>query len=420
MNDERQFAIDVVRTLVKSGYQALWAGGCVRDQLLGVAPKDYDVATNATPDQIRDLFGRKRTLPIGAAFGVITVVGNKSQGQIEVATFRKDGGYSDGRRPDAVSFSSAEEDAQRRDFTINGLFFDPLNEQILDFVGGQEDLAKQVIRAIGDPHERLDEDKLRMLRAVRFAATYGFELDKETESAVVQHADEIRVVSVERISAELRRMLVHKNRRLAGELLRKTKLLSVILPEFTQTLLEETWNDTLATLDFLSEPSFATAFAVVVRSICDAAESSVEMVNTICRRMKLSNEEISSAEFQLQQYPLVLAGVEAPWPQLQRVLIDDRGGELITFCRALSQQLGRGADGVQFCAAKLALPAAELNPSRLLDGNDLQDAGIPSGPHYKRLIDSIRDEQLMGRLNSSEEALVFAQAHWDKLNSGGE
>src|SRR5215510_3985433 len=150
-NHQRSFALEIAQKLRAAGFEALWAGGCVRDQLLGLTPKDYDVATSATPDQIRDLFGRRRTLPIGASFGVITVLGPREAGQIEVATFRTDAAYSDGRHPDSVSFTTAEHDAERRDFTINGLFFDPVSEQVVDYVGGQQDLNSQILRAIGDP-----------------------------------------------------------------------------------------------------------------------------------------------------------------------------------------------------------------------------------------------------------------------------
>ena len=169
----RQFAIEVVQTLQSAGHQALWAGGCVRDQLLDRTPKDFDVATSANPDQVREVFGKARTLSIGASFGVITVLGPPGSGAdpIEVATFRRDGGYSDGRRPDTVEFTDAKEDALRRDFTINGMFFDPVESKVIDYVGGKEDLKAQVVRAIGDPNERIEEDKLRMLRAVRFAST---------------------------------------------------------------------------------------------------------------------------------------------------------------------------------------------------------------------------------------------------------
>src|SRR6187431_2793035 len=166
----REFAVEVVRRLREAGLQALWAGGCVRDQLMGQLPKDYDVATDAAPERVREIFGQRRTLAIGAAFGVITVLGPKGAGQIDVATFRRDAAYSDGRHPDAVTFTDAEHDAQRRDFTINGVFYDPLEDRVIDYVGGQEDLTRRVIRAIGDPLARIAEDKLRMLRAVRFAA----------------------------------------------------------------------------------------------------------------------------------------------------------------------------------------------------------------------------------------------------------
>ena len=198
----RQFAREITAKLQEAGYQALWAGGCVRDQMLGKEPKDYDVATSARPEQVRELFGHKRTLPIGASFGVITVLGPKSAGQIEVATFRRDADYSDGRRPDAVEFTDAREDALRRDFTINGMFYDPVHDRVEDYVGGVEDLKKKVIRAIGNPHERIYEDKLRMLRAVRFSSTYGFEIDPATLDAIRQHAHEIKIVSGERIGAE--------------------------------------------------------------------------------------------------------------------------------------------------------------------------------------------------------------------------
>jgi poly(A) polymerase len=176
----RDFAVDVVKKLREADFCALWAGGCVRDQLLGRRPKDYDVATDATPDQIRSVFGHRRTLAIGQVFGVITVLGTKRTGQIEVATFRRDATYSDGRHPDQVTFCDAREDALRRDFTINGLFYDPIEDRIIDYVGGQEDLKRRLVRAIGDPAARLAEDKLRMLRAVRIAADFAFDLDPET------------------------------------------------------------------------------------------------------------------------------------------------------------------------------------------------------------------------------------------------
>ena len=228
---QREFAVDVVRRLQEAGFRALWNGGCVRDFLMGRVPKDYDVATDARPDAVRSLFGHRRTLAVGASFGVIIVLGPKQAGNVEVATFRTEGPYLDGRRPEHVDFASPEEDAQRRDFTINGMFYDPISEQVHDYVGGEKDLAAGVVRAIGRPADRMAEDKLRMLRAVRFAATLDFQLDAATADAVRAMAPEIHVVSAERIAQELKKMLVDPHRRRAIELAHETNLLLEILPE---------------------------------------------------------------------------------------------------------------------------------------------------------------------------------------------
>src|SRR4051794_594855 len=181
---QRAFALEIAKKLRAAGFEALWTGGCVRDELLGLTPKDYDVATSAKPDQIRDLFGRRRTLPIGASFGVITVLGPQGAGQIEVATFRTDAQYSDGRHPDSVTFTTAEHDAQRRDFTINGLFYDPISEKFDDSAGGQDDLKARITRAIGAPRLRLSEDKLRIPRPARFAPAFNFTIDPDTLTAI--------------------------------------------------------------------------------------------------------------------------------------------------------------------------------------------------------------------------------------------
>ena len=229
---QQAFALDVVRQLRAAGYEAYWAGGCVRDRLLRRSPKDYDVATSAVPEEIQKVFGRSRkTLAVGAAFGVIAVVGPRGAGQIEVATFREDVSYSDGRRPDAVRFTTAREDALRRDFSINGMFFDPVAGEVLDYVGGQDDLRQGIVRAIGDPHQRFTEDKLRLLRAVRFAAFFGFSIEPATFEAICTMAREITAVSAERIANEMRMMLERSGRRRAVELLLETGLLEGVLPE---------------------------------------------------------------------------------------------------------------------------------------------------------------------------------------------
>src|SRR5438477_3421554 len=212
---EREFAVEVVRRLRAAGYQALWAGGCVRDELLGLVPKDYDVATDARPEDVRRLF--PRTVAVGMSFGVIEVLGPRARAstaplRVQVATFRSDVSYSDSRHPDAVVFSSAREDALRRDFTINGMFFDPLENRLIDYVGGQEDLKARVLRAIGDPATRIAEDKLRMLRAVRLAARFELAIDPGTWAAIRDMAEQITIVSAERIADELRKLLVDPQR----------------------------------------------------------------------------------------------------------------------------------------------------------------------------------------------------------------
>ena len=210
---ERDFAIDVVKRLRDAGFQALWAGGCVRDYLLGLAPKDYDVATDARPEQVQALF--RWTIAVGMSFGVVQVLGPRGPSgvlKVEVATFRSDGDYSDGRHPDNVVFASAREDALRRDFTINGMFYDPVAEQVIDYIGGQEDLQARRLRAIGDPMARFREDKLRLLRAIRFATRFDLTLDPTTAAAIGSLALQIRQVSAERIADELRKLLVYPRR----------------------------------------------------------------------------------------------------------------------------------------------------------------------------------------------------------------
>jgi poly(A) polymerase len=224
-------AVEVVRKLRDAGFQALWAGGCVRDLLLNKEPKDYDVATNALPEQVRNLFGKRHTLAVGASFGVIIVRGPQPDSDVEVATFRSEGPYLDGRRPEHVKFTTAEEDAHRRDFTINGMFYDPINESIYDYVGGKSDLNQQLIRAIGNPLKRMQEDKLRLLRAIRFASTLRFRLDEITFEAIQVMASEICVVSPERITDELRKMLIHPNRSHAIDLVQSSGLLKSIIPD---------------------------------------------------------------------------------------------------------------------------------------------------------------------------------------------
>jgi len=405
----RDFAVEVVRQLRTAGHQALWAGGCVRDQLMGTPPKDYDVATDAAPEAVRAIFGRRRTLALGAAFGVITVLGPKGAGQIEVATFRQDAAYSDGRHPDAVTFSDAEHDAQRRDFTINGLFFDPLAEQVIDYVGGRQDIEGRVIRAIGDPQARIAEDKLRMLRAVRFAARFDFALEERTLTAIWQQAHELVIVSAERVAAELRLILTHANRARGLKLLSETGLLEVVLPEATALLQSSSqWSRSESLLARLASPTFSMSLAVLLREL-QLAYPNCDLSRVVYERWKLTNIELEGVQKLLHDEPLIRNARRQPWPKLQRVLIAPRVQELLSYCEAVAREFDGSAAEIEFCREKLALPASELNPPPLITGEDLKPLGIPPGPVYRTLLDAIRDAQLEGRIAAAEEALALCR-----------
>ena len=419
----REYATEVVRVLRAAGFEALWAGGCVRDRLMGREPKDYDVATSAMPEQIRSVFGKHRTLPLGAAFGVITVLGPPGAGQVEIATFRCDATYSDGRHPDRVTYSTAERDAQRRDFTINGLFFDPLSEHVIDYVGGCQDLRQRTIRAIGDPHTRIGEDKLRMLRAVRFAATFEFELDDATLAAIEAHAGEITVVSGERIADELRRMLVHRHRRRAVELLHQSKLLPAILPEAESVRTTEEgssdpspalWDRMLRILEALDNPTFSAALAVLLREIYLAAMSNASRIEDIARRWRLSNHEASGVIACLACESPLRAATRTPWPRLQRILIAPRIDEVLTYAAAVAQVIDGDTTPIDFCRQKLALPKEELDPAPLVTGEDLKKLGVPPGPIYREILERVRDSQLMRLIETPEAALSLARRIWSE------
>ena len=408
----RRFAVDVVDRLRSAGFEAVWAGGCVRDQLLGRPPKDYDVATSATPEQIRDVFSKRKTLAVGAAFGVITVLGPRGVGQIDVATFRRDAEYSDGRHPDSVSFSNAREDAARRDFTINGLFYDPIEERVIDYVGGRDDLQARVVRAIGSAGDRIAEDKLRMLRAVRFAATYRFTIDPATAAAIQQHAAELTVVSGERIASEMRRMLGHACRADALRLLAETDLLNVVVPEVADLAIDATdptWQATLSLLAQLETDEFATGLAALVYRTPSTGSAAERRVADISNRWKLSGDERQGTWWLLQHVDTILAATTTKWPTLQRLLVVDGTEELIRLAAAITSSAALSQEDLQFCRDKLALPARELNPEPLISGDDLLAEGIPQGPAFAQLLRAVRDAQLERSVQTSADALALAR-----------
>jgi poly(A) polymerase len=403
---ERDFALDVVRKLQDAGFQALWAGGCVRDELLGLTPADYDVATNARPEQLRPLFRRRNE--IGASFGVVQVIGPRDDAgewtTVEVATFRSDVSYSDGRRPDAVVFSSPEEDAKRRDFTINGMFFDPVKKQLIDFVGGRADLEAKVLRAIGDPAARFTEDKLRILRGVRIAARFDLSVDPATLAAAKAMAREIRVVSPERIAEELRKLLAHPNRARGVQLLREFNLVEPILPELVADD-SRRWDEGARVVEQLPPAaSFPLAFAALLHALDKPT------VEDIADRLRLSGAEKTRTAWLVEHQRSLDDAPTLPLSKLKTLLVQPGIEGLLALHRARALASGSSLAGVEFCEAILrGTPPDVLNPPPLLTGEDLIAMGLKPGPEFKRILDGVREAQLEGRVKTKEEAIELAR-----------
>ncbi len=393
--DARTAALEVARRLVDAGYTAYFAGGCVRDRLMGEEPKDYDVATDARPEALKELFPRAQL--VGESFGVV-LVRNRGH-QVEVATFRTDGVYSDSRRPDAVTFSDADHDARRRDFTINGLFEEPATGRIIDLVGGRADLEARLVRAIGDPAARIREDRLRMLRAVRFAARLGFSIEPATRAAIAVAAGDLRGVSRERIGQEIRMMLVHPGRAAAAA---EIQALGLDEPVF----LEPHHDPTLPKLGGL-EPG-AGFPAVLSAWLLDRHErSGLDLpvrAGSWSEALVLSNTE-RSAFLRCVKVYLVLTRT---WRNLG-VAAQKRiaAGPGFDDARAVLRAAAPGA-AAEIESRVRELERTGLAPPPLLDGNDLIGLGMVPGPLFKRLLDAVYDAQLEGRVTSRPEALDLA------------
>lgn len=427
--DRRGFATDVVRRLREAGYRAYWAGGCVRDLILGQTPTDYDVATEATPEAVMSLF--RRTVPVGVSFGVVRVQGPRGAGEVEVATFRSDGCYVDGRRPESVTFGTPEEDASRRDFTINGMFLDPITNEIFDFVGGRADLEAGIVRAIGDPAARFTEDKLRLLRALRFAARFGFRLDPATYEALIRMASQIHVVAAERISQELRRMLVHPRRRLGMELMAETGMLEAILPEVAALrgradgVVTDLWVHTLDVLDRLPEqPGFSLALASLLHEIGKTiapldnmddpmvpahAHAGSRRAVELARRLKLSNQERDETAWLVRHQAAITHFEALSVARKKRFLSHSGIPDLIALARGDALATAGEAPWVDACEAYRAhCPDGPIDPPPLLSGDDLRKHGLNPGPRFKLWLDTVRDAQLENRVTTREEALEYA------------
>lgn len=410
---EAQFAYEVVHRLRDAGYQALFAGGCVRDMLLGLEPHDFDVATDARPEAVQRLF--RRTLAVGASFGVIEVLGPRGADdkplRVQVSTFRAEGPYSDGRHPDSVVFTTAEGDASRRDFTINGLFYDPIAAQVIDYVGGRRDLQERVLRAIGNPRERFAEDKLRMLRAVRFAARFELTIEPETFAAIREMAPQISVVSAERIAEEMRRMLTDRHRSRAMKLMWDVGLVQAVLPELVPLHDQphesgdgSLWEHLMRVLDLLRDPSFALAFGALLHHLQPKA------ADAICRRLRLSNDERHRITWLVQDHKCLRDATSLRVSMLKTILAHPGIRDLLELHRADAEAAGRSTEHVAFCERLLEQwSEAELNPPPLITGNDLIRMGLKPGPRFRILLEKVREAQLEGEVKSHAEATQLVQ-----------
>jgi poly(A) polymerase len=432
----------VVRRLRGAGFEALWAGGCVRDQLLGLEPTDYDVATSARPEDVRRLF--RPTVAVGMSFGVVEVLGPRAPDRhlkVQVATFRSDGTYHDGRHPDAVVFSSAREDALRRDFTINGMFFDPIENRLIDYVGGQADLQVRLLRAIGTPEERFAEDKLRMLRAVRFATRFELVLDPATAAAIQAMAGAIRVISAERVAEELRRLLVCPARARGIRLMDQVGLVQPILPELLEMKglpqgppaapTGDLWEHVLRVLEILGpDPSFPLAFAALFHDVGKRRtvgrtpdkytfyfheDVSCRLASEACARLKLANAERERIEWLVKKHQILCEARHMRISKLKQLLNHPGIRELLALHRADALASNRSTDHVDYCEQLLReWSQADLDPAPLITGNDLADLGLAPGPLYKRLLDAVRESQLEGTLRAKADALDLVRRLLDE------
>ena len=458
MLNAKQHAAEIVRALRERGHQAYFAGGCVRDLLLGREPADYDVATDATPRQVMQIF--PQTLAVGEQFGVVLVPpaepsgaaaalarqGDRGKGAVEVATFRADVGYSDGRHPDEVRFTKdPREDVQRRDFTINGMLLDPLvfdktTNKILDFVGGRDDLQAGIVRAIGDPERRFAEDKLRMLRAVRFAARFDYQIDPATLQAIQKLAPRINQVSCERVREELTKMLTEGQARRAFELLDTTGLLPEVLPEianmkgveqspeyhpegdvFVHTLLlleklpsgcSGSISKTLAWGALLHDVGKPPTFRIAPDRIRfdGHVEVGVKMAAEICRRLRFSNHETDQILALVDNHMRFADVQRMKQSTLKKFLRLPAFEEHLELHRIDCLSSHGQLDSYEYSREQLrSLPPEAIRPTPLITGRDLIEAGYEPGPRFKEILSAIEDAQLEGRLASHEAAMEYVR-----------
>ncbi len=432
----REKAVAIVERLKQAGFEAYFAGGSVRDMLLGRDPDDYDIATGARPEDIRKIF--PRTLEVGAQFGILLVLSDGDA--FEVATFRYDGPYLDGRRPSEVRYARLEEDIHRRDFTVNGLMYDPLDDRLIDLVGGCDDLARRRIRAIGDPRARFQEDRLRMIRAARFSASLGFEIEPDTLAAIRTEAPHITQVSWERIGEEVTRILTEGGARRGFEIMDATGLLTRILPEVAAMHGVEQSPDyhpegdvfvhTMLVLKNLAEPTETVAYGALLHDVGKPVtadrkehritfyghtEQGAEMAVAILKRLKRSRSVWERVAYIVKNH---LRPVQAPKMRvstLKRFFADPGIDELLEVVRLDALASNGDLQYYDFCRRKMAeLKHEEIHPPPLVTGKDLIALGLEPGPMFHEILDRVKEAQLEGELRDRQAAL-----DWVKKEYGG-
>jgi poly(A) polymerase len=432
----KEKALAIVRRLRAAGHESYLAGGCVRDMLLNKEPQDYDITTSAKPDEIARIFSE--TIPVGAQFGVILVVIDRAA--FEVASFRCDGPYLDGRHPSHVGYGTLREDVLRRDFTINGMVYDPVADRVIDLVDGQKDLEARTVRAIGDPRARFSEDRLRMIRAVRFAASLGFSIEKNTLAAMRALAPTVTSVSWERIGDEITRILTEGGARRGFELLDETGLLDVVLPEITAMKGVEQTPDyhpegdvfahTLLLLSQLQDPTETLAYGCLLHDVAKPLcirkegdritfyghmERGAEMAVAILQRLKRSRDTWERVAYLVRSH---LRHTQAPnmrLSTLKRFLAEDGIEELLELTRIDALAANGDLTHYNFCKERRAeLKDEEIHPEPLVRGRDLIALGLTPGPLFSEILDQVEEAQLGGELQTREQALDWVTKNYGK------
>ena len=435
MSEKEQKALGIVRRLVDAGFRAVFAGGCVRDRILGVEPKDFDIATDARPEVVQNLFDR--TVAVGAKFGVVEVlIGDE---HFQIATFRADAAYLDGRRPSSVRFGAIEEDAIRRDFTIGGMFYDPIADRLIDLVGGMRDLRAGIIRAIGNPDERFEEDHLRILRAIRFAARLNFTIDPATWSAMIRSAPKITQIAAERIGEEIAMMMTEGGAARAMDLMMESGLMQLLLPEVVEMRgcaqpenfhpEGDVYTHTRIGVAMLPAGCSETvAFGILLHDIakprCRAevgdkvtfyghVEQGAVMAAEMLARLKRSRAVQERVAYLVKNHLKLCMAPRMRPATLKRMLAEEGFDELmeVAFMDAMASSSYLGF--WHFCKhAMSTMTAQEIRPPRLIGGEDLKELGFTPGPRFKAILKDVEDQQLDGLLANRDDALEYVRVHY--------